>query len=136
MFTDAAAMALPGWPFVQSSMLLLGSASLLLFLYLFPDVRFIPRWTRWLWLGSTGYLAGRAFLWGPLPDFGGRSPLLDNVAFLSCNLTAFVVQVYRYLRVSSGVEREQTLVVVYGVSVALAGSLAVVAGGYGLGCDL
>jgi signal transduction histidine kinase len=127
MFTDAAAMALPTWPLVRSSLLFLGSVSLLLFLYLFPDGRFIPGWARWLWLGSAVYLAGRAFLWGLMPDFGGRSLLLDNLAFLACNLTAVAVQVYRYHRVSSGVEREQTQVVVYGVSVALAGSSAVVA---------
>lgn len=127
MFTGAAASALPGWPLVDSSLTFLGSASLLLFLYLFPDGRFTPGWTRWLWLGCAVYLAGRAVLWGPLPDFGGRSLLLDNAAFLSCNLSAVAVQVYRYRRVSSGVEREQTQVVVYGISVALAGCLAVVA---------
>jgi len=127
MFTGAAASALPGWPFVESSLVFLGCASLVLFLYLFPDGRFAPGWTRWLWLGSMVYLAGWALLWGPLANFSGRFPLLENVAFLSCNLAAVAVQVYRYLRVSSGVEREQTQVVVYGFSVALIGCLAVVA---------
>jgi hypothetical protein len=60
LFTLGAALAVP-YPLVELPLVwkasgeavsFIGSASLVLFLYLFPDGRFVPRWTRWC--GSSG----------------------------------------------------------------------------------
>jgi hypothetical protein len=81
------------------------------FFYVFPDGRFAPRWTRWLML-----------VWAVLfvPDiFFPRSPLnlLDGPLFFGLIGMAVISQVYRYLRVSSPVHRQQTKWVVFGIAV-------------------
>jgi signal transduction histidine kinase len=127
MFTETAARALPEWPLATSIVGFLGLASLQLFLYLFPDGRFAPRWTRWLWLASLAFFAVRSFSLGTPIELSARFPVLDDVAFVAFTLSAVAVQVHRYRRISTEVQREQTLVVVYGLSVAIIGALVVVA---------
>jgi len=96
----------------------------MLFFYLFPSGRFVPRWTRWLAL-----LWGVAFfgLWNFTP-FGPLSwpPLLFNAAVLAVWASFLVAQVYRYVRVSDATQRQQTKWVVFGVAVALAGALTTI----------
>src|SRR5207249_9326928 len=38
----------PGWWFPVQVVGFIGDVSMLTFLYLFPDGRFVPRWSRWL----------------------------------------------------------------------------------------
>jgi hypothetical protein len=49
MFTDDRPAVLRHVPAVDAVVGVLGVLSFLLFGYLFPDGRFTPRWTRWLW---------------------------------------------------------------------------------------
>jgi len=89
---------------------------LLLFVYLFPDGRFVPRLSRWLmvfWIGL-----GVASSYGPDP-FGSL------VAFGVFGSGVFA-QVYRYLRVSGPVQRQQTRWVVFGFAVAIMGFLVTI----------
>jgi hypothetical protein len=98
----------------------LASGLLILFLALFPDGRFAPRWTR---------LA--AILWIPaqLLVVGGGLPFVPALAAQAVKTAAFLLvlaallgaQIYRYRRVSGPAARRQTRWVVYGVTVALAG---------------
>ena len=74
---------------------------------IFPDGRFVPRWTRWLFLFSI--LASFSFLASP-----EWRVILDTVAFPQFMLTMYA-QVYRYRRVSSAGERQQTKWFVFGV---------------------
>jgi hypothetical protein len=90
------------------------------FFYVFPDGRFVPRWARWL-----------ALLWAVLlvPDiFFPSSPsnLLDGPLFFGLIGMAVLSQVYRYLRVSTSVHRQQTKWVVFGVAVGGAGLVGTV----------
>src|SRR5215469_1171029 len=51
-FTHAPS-ALPAvWWLPAQIMNVLGSTGMVLLFYVFPDGRFVPRWTRWLWAGS------------------------------------------------------------------------------------
>ncbi len=85
------------------------------FLYVFPDGRFVPRWTRWL------VVAG-ALLWFPSIFFGVSLPgIVFGPAFFGLLATMVVAQVYRYRRVSNQAQRQQTKWVVFGVVVALVG---------------
>jgi hypothetical protein len=99
----------------------IGYITWMLFFYLFPSGRFVPRWTRWLAL-----LYGVAFfgLWTFTP-FGPTSwpTLLFGVAVLSVWGSFLGAQVYRYARVSDRTERQQTKWVVFGVAVAIIGAL-------------
>ena len=102
----------------------IGYVAWMLFFYLFPSGRFVPRWTRWLAL-----LYGVAFfgLWNFTP-FGPPSwpPLLFNVAVLVVWGSFPMAQLYRYVYVSDRIERQQTKWVVFGVAIAIAGALTTI----------
>jgi hypothetical protein len=102
----------------------IGYVAWMLFFYLFPSGRFVPRWTRWLAL-----LYGVAFfgLWNFTP-FGPTTwpPLLFNAAVLVVWGSFPVAQLYRYVRVSDATQRQQTKWVVFGVSIAIAGALTTI----------
>jgi signal transduction histidine kinase len=116
---DTLAARNPLWWFVLSFLTFLGETSIFLFFYLFPDGRFVPRWTflpaivlmilfgcliffpslpfsKWLISSSTAWLAG----------------------FLAIGLFA---QLSRYWRVSSSTQRQQTKWVVFGLTVSVVG---------------
>jgi signal transduction histidine kinase len=98
----------------------LGAVSIVVFFYLFPTGRFVPRWTRWLSIGAILYWGLKYFL----PPFT-LNPY-NNIIFAAIGFLVFVgamviAQVYRYLRVSSGVQRQQTKWVVFGMSIAIGG---------------
>jgi hypothetical protein len=101
----------------------IGYAAWMLFFYLFPSGRFVPRWTRWaalcwfLFLGSWNFTPFGPPTW-PLPLF--------NVCILVLWGSFPVAQLYRYARVSDPIQRQQTKWVVYGVAVAVAGVLATI----------
>jgi hypothetical protein len=97
---------------LQAPVAILGAASsisLLLLVLLFPSGRFVPRWV-WipglllLFFGSP--LGDRLPL--PLPEWFGALLILGLLLCLGAG------QIYRYRRVSTQVERQQTKWVVYG----------------------
>jgi hypothetical protein len=86
-----------------------------IFFYLFPDGRFVPRWTRWLAVVS-------ALFWVPATFFAQTlGEALVSVVFFVFLGSLVVAQVYRYRRVSSPEGRQQTKWVVFGFTVALVG---------------
>jgi hypothetical protein len=102
----------------------IGYVAWMLFFYLFPSGRFVPRWTRWLAL-----LYGVAFfgLWNFTP-FGPPSwpPLLFNAAVLVVWGSFPMAQLYRYIYVSDRIQRQQTKWVVFGVAIAIVGALTTI----------
>ena len=104
----------------------LGSVSFGLFLYVFPDGRFVPRWTRWVALAWIAFQVPRYFF----PDWylnpSGWRTLASTAVWLGALGTAVYSQVYRYRRASSPVQRQQIKWVVFGISAALAGFFAMI----------
>jgi signal transduction histidine kinase len=97
---------------------------LVVFLFVFPDGRFVPRWS---WLLAVVFVATSvltAFVPGS-PLNLRHSPLLDNLVFFGCLGIGAASQVYRYRCVSDPLARQQTKWVVYGFSAVVAASLAV-----------
>ena len=93
----------------------LGQVAFVTFFYLFPNGRFVPRWTRWLAIAV-------ALLYVPDIFFPGSSlDILGGPVFIGFLISLVVAQVYRYRWVSGPVERQQTKWVVSGVAVALVG---------------
>ncbi len=91
----------------------LAVTSLLLLLYVFPDGRFVPGWTRFVMLPSVVILldsnSGR-----------GRIPELVLMLWLAAIVgSAVYARVYRYRRVSTPVERQETKWVAFGLMGAL-----------------
>lgn len=117
---DALAAAVPAWALPVN---LLGSLSfvfLVLFLYLFPDGRFVPHWTRFV-----------ALAWIPIFLISSALMSPDNVVvplfgFIAVSLGA---QVYRFRRVSTPPQRQQTKWVVFGVLIGEIGSFVLIAAG-------
>ena len=113
------------WPL--SLLNFLGAASFGLFLYLFPDGRFVPRWTRWVifawiaWQLPTYWLPS----WDSY-DLDGWLNWLAIAVWMAFLGTMIYAQVYRYWRVSGATERQQIKWVVFGISVAALVYLGVV----------
>ena len=87
----------------------LAVTSLFFLLYIFPDGRFVPGWTRFVMLPSVVILldwySGR-----------GRTPELVLMLWLAAIVgSAVYARVYRYRRVSTPVERQQTKWVAFGL---------------------
>ncbi len=108
----------------------LGSLSFMLvfvFFYLFPNGRFVPRWTRWAALLLVAYTV-LASLFPGSRFIADNWPALPYTLFLmGWLLTGVVAQVHRYRRVSRHVERQQTKWVAFGFALAIAGYLGVIA---------
>lgn len=87
-----------------------------LFLLTFPDGRFIPRWTRWLFGAflMAGFIGSVLEVY--LPDLA-QGPG-ERVLWFSMILTGIGTQLYRYGRVSDTAQRQQTKWVVFGLVVA------------------
>jgi signal transduction histidine kinase len=117
----ALAAAHPVWRIPVESIAYVGSVAFTLFLYTFPDGRFVPTWTRWV-----------ALLWAAqqLPAQLAPQSLLDTrtlplglqlIMFAGFLATVVYAQVFRYRRVSTAAQRVQTKWVVLGISAAFTG---------------
>jgi hypothetical protein len=94
----------------------LSIVSLVLVFYLFPDGRFVPRWTRWVMV----VLIGVALLFLIFPRTSAI--WLDVVAFVlffGALISLVIAQIYRYRHVSSPFQRQQTKWVVYSLTVTI-----------------
>jgi hypothetical protein len=90
---------------------------------LFPNGRFVPRWTRWLLVVFSIESVVFTFFTNPF-----TAPLWDGVLFalfFSLYASLVITQIYRYRYVSNLVQRQQTKWVVYGLTV-----VAVSVGGF------
>ncbi|MBI5029141.1 MAG: hypothetical protein HZB51_01340 [Chloroflexi bacterium] len=102
------------------------SALAYVFLYIFPDGRFVPRWTRWIALLAALY----AFSWVVFPDAPTNAFDLENwplAYFFAIGWIGigFLIQVYRYNQVSDWMQRQQAKWVVYGVGILLTGFVTI-----------
>src|SRR5947209_3551776 len=117
--TFAGSASLWRWLFVF--VVFFGNTSSILFFYLFPDGRFVPRWMSVLAFVlvvlqvHSFFFPDVLFLrWLNLPG------PTENIFFLASIVFA---QVYRYWRVSNPLQRQQTKWVVFGVAAAVVGFL-------------
>ncbi len=110
----------PAWNAAIMGVNLLGSLSLSLFFLLFPNGRFVPNWIRWLAVVQVIYWTVNSFIPSSAPPV---VEVLNTVLFLMLAGSLVVVQIYRYRRLSSALERRQTKWVVFGTSLGLGGYL-------------
>lgn len=111
---------LPVWMPLKSSLIFLLTAgtlgSLVLFFYLFPDGRFVPRWTRWpallLCIMFGAYVLLGVFLHIPAP-FANMWAIFTT-AFFAALVIAVGAQLYRYRTCTDPGQRQQMKWVVLG----------------------
>ncbi len=113
----ATAPAASPWVLPDECVTFLTSALPLLVFLLFPSGRFVPHWMRWT---LVVFLAVQVpFSFFPNAPFILKTSFfqLDWLVFLGQLATVAFVQLYRYRRVSSPLERQQTKWVVFGLAV-------------------
>ena len=86
-----------------------------LVVFLFPNGRFVPRWTRWVTLLIILFtVGGRFFPASPL-NTQNLPDTVNIVLVLLLFVTVLFAQIYRYVRVSTIIERQQTKWVILGI---------------------
>jgi hypothetical protein len=109
--TDALVRAFPAWWLPNRLLAVIGFTSIILFLYLFPSGRFVPRWARW---PALAWIVGDI-----LSVFSELLPAWDArigfVLFFVPALGSIGSQIYRYRMVSNSTERRQTKWVLFGI---------------------
>ena len=103
---------------------LFGTVSLAFFLFLFPNGRFVPRWARWVILFWIAHEVAYYLFPESVFNTDRSFPLLDIVLLSAFTCIALGAQVYRYMRMSNPVEREQSRWVVFGLVAGGLGALA------------
>jgi hypothetical protein len=121
--TDAEALisSQPAWSLPVRGVDIVGNVCAVLFFLLFPNGRFAPRWTRWLAVAFPAFQV----TYGLSPKLYSRSPALEMVSFLvflGIVVTLVWSQTYSYRRFSSPAQRRQTKWVVFGTTLAVAGT--------------
>ncbi|MBI5291539.1 MAG: protein kinase [Chloroflexi bacterium] len=107
----------PAWRLPADFVVVFGQVSVVVFFFLFPDGRFVPRWTRWLALIWAGWMLIAIFF----PPAGPRTwpfPVIFLVLLVAYG-SALLAQLYRYVRHASPLQRQQTKWVVFGLGVAV-----------------
>jgi hypothetical protein len=99
----------------------LGNILMFLFIGLFPNGRFSPRWMRWYWLGMVSISILPITAWLQDSNIANVFFVIFWISFL---LLGPFSQIYRYRNESNAVERQQTKLVVSGFA-AFAGTLLV-----------
>jgi hypothetical protein len=89
---------------------------LVLVFFLFPDSRFVPRWTRWI----IGIPIGVGTFLVFFPRYtSALVSAITGVLLVALLLSLVITQVYRYRRVSTPLQRQQTKWVVYSLTVTI-----------------
>jgi len=105
------------WQVPNACLFFLALALLVLVFLLFPTGQFVPRWTRWTLIVFLAVLIPFTFF--PNEPFTQNTLALSllNLTYLGEFAIIAVVQLYRYRRLSSPLQRQQTKWVVYGIAV-------------------
>ena len=103
---------LQAFPALHVLVVLLAFLSILaaeIFLYLFPDGNFVPRWTRWfliLWIAHTIYIFISEFLLAPSTNLlWSRS--IDQIFTILMIVVAIYAMIFRYQYQAESVQRQQ-----------------------------
>jgi len=122
-------LAIPSpWQVPNACLFFLALALLVLVGLLFPSGQFVPRWTRWTLVVYLAVQVPYTFFPNALFTLNTQAISLFYLTSLGEFAILAVVQLYRYLRVSSPMQRQQTKWVAYGITV----PCIVIVVGYGL----
>jgi hypothetical protein len=109
---DALISSQPAWSLPVLGVNIVGNVCAVLFFLLFPSGRFAPRWMRWLAVAFCVYQVTGILV----PE------LYSLLAFLGIVVSLVWSQIYSYRRFSTPAQRRQTKWVVFGATLAVAGT--------------
>jgi hypothetical protein len=121
---QAAGLAYPALTWLVDHLSSLGRIAMLVLFYIFPDGRFVPGWLRWVALLLAATLVIEPLLAGSLLDVSTWPRPLSLIYTAGLFGGVVLAQAYRYMRVSSLTQRQQTKWVVFGLATGLAGFFA------------
>ena len=108
----------PAWGSVALFLTQLGLVSLFVFFFIFPDGRFVPRWSRWV-VPLVFVMPVLSVLFRDSILVEPPSPV-NILLFLGLWACCALAQIHRYSQVSGPVERQQTKWVVFGATTCVA----------------
>lgn len=111
----------PEFDWLTKTVEMAGSVSLVAFLLVFPNGRFLPRWTVAILFSWFLFQLPRYYSPDSPFNLANTNPVLYNVIFAAGILSGVGLQVYRYLRSSNLIEKQQTKWVVYGLAIGVGG---------------
>jgi hypothetical protein len=104
---------------------IMGNVSAVLFFLLFPSGRFAPRWTRWLAVAFCAFQVTDSLIENLFRELYSRLPALEMISwlvFIGIVVSLVWSQIYSYRKFSSPAQRRQTKWVVFGTTLAAAGT--------------
>lgn len=102
------------WHLVGDPLSAVGFTSFFLLGYIFPDGRFVPRWTRWMLI-----VAMATAVIPSLPVVGTALTTVNNVLSVPIFVSFLVAPIYRYRRTTDPSQRQQIKWAVMGLTVAI-----------------
>jgi hypothetical protein len=111
-YIEVAATVSPWLELVTNLMPAVGFISFALLFYLFPDGRFVPRWTRW---AAVAWLSTPVVIGLLMNEPEGFGPWVATAIFAVLILTCLIAPIYRYRKVSNPVERQQIKWIMFGL---------------------
>lgn len=93
-----------------------------LMLALFPNGQFAPRWLRWVLAGAIVWAIIASFI---PPVSAGWYDLLNTLLFFGPLVLLIGAQIYRYLRISTPTQRQQTKWVVFSLSLLILANILI-----------
>ena len=120
---QAFAAAYPTWAWIVPVVALIGNVCTYSFFLVFPTGRFVPRWAVGVAIGLAAYNVLNAYQFA-LPPFwvtvGKNLGLFFSLFLITTLASVFLFPLYRYRRVSTPIEREQSKWVVFALVIGLA----------------
>jgi hypothetical protein len=116
------------WQFLSQVVVFIGLASSMTLLYVFPNGRFVPRWTALLGASWTGLAFATAFLPDSRLSMSTWSVGVQLLVLLVWSGIGVFAQVFRYWNVSSPIQRQQTKWALLGLVAAGMGPALVILG--------
>jgi len=102
------------WVLLAESVEFAGNVCIGIFFYLFPSGQFVPRWASLLMIIWIAYWANSSFF----PNTAFTHSAFDFILLIILVASLIIFQIYRYRRVSTHVQRQQTKWVIFGIVLA------------------
>lgn len=115
----------PSLGVLTDTIALIGNCSITAFLFVFPNGKFVPRWTFVILAAWILFQLPRYYFPNSPFDLSVANPALYNLIFPLGILSGVITQIYRYGKVSNPLERQQTKWVIYGLAIGIGGYLIV-----------